>query len=75
MSTQARPQRLSIPRLRGRKGGDKLVCLTAYTASVARLLDDARRIDAQRLALDPFAAAAQHRSLAGIDESGEALLE
>lgn len=40
MSTQTRPQRLSITRIKSRKGGDKLVCLTAYTASVARLLDE-----------------------------------
>jgi 3-methyl-2-oxobutanoate hydroxymethyltransferase len=40
MSTQTRPQRLSIARIRSRKGGDKLVCLTAYTASIARLLDE-----------------------------------
>src|SRR5215469_5650471 len=40
MSTQTRPQRLSIARIQSRKGGDKLVCLTAYTASIARLLDE-----------------------------------
>jgi 3-methyl-2-oxobutanoate hydroxymethyltransferase len=40
MSVQSRPQRLSATRIRSRKGGDKLVCLTAYTASVARLLDE-----------------------------------
>jgi len=28
-----------MTQIQGRKGGDKLVCLTAYTASVARLLD------------------------------------
>jgi len=39
MSVQARPKRLSVTQIQGRKGGDKLVCLTAYTASVARLLD------------------------------------
>src|SRR6266705_6802825 len=39
MSTQTRPKRLSVTQIRGRKGGDKIVCLTAYTASVARLLD------------------------------------
>ncbi|HYM73234.1 MAG TPA: 3-methyl-2-oxobutanoate hydroxymethyltransferase [Stellaceae bacterium] len=39
MSVQTRPQRLSITQIKRRKGGDKLVCLTAYTASVARLLD------------------------------------
>jgi 3-methyl-2-oxobutanoate hydroxymethyltransferase len=40
MSIETRPQRLSITRIKSRKGGDKLVCLTAYTASVARLLDE-----------------------------------
>jgi 3-methyl-2-oxobutanoate hydroxymethyltransferase len=40
MSVETRPQRLSITRIRSRKGGEKLVCLTAYTASVARLLDE-----------------------------------
>src|SRR5712675_1510579 len=40
MSIQARPKRLSVTQIQGRKGGDKLVCLTAYTASVARLVDD-----------------------------------
>ena len=39
MSIQARPKRLSVTQVRGRKGGDKLVCLTAYTSSVARLVD------------------------------------
>src|SRR6266446_9786910 len=39
MSTQSRPRRLSVTQIQGRKGGDKLVCLTAYTAPVARLLD------------------------------------
>ncbi len=39
MSVQNRPQRLSVTRIRQRKGGDKLVCLTAYTAPVARVLD------------------------------------
>src|SRR3984893_13628417 len=37
MSAQTRPRRLSVTQILGRKGGDKLVCLTAYTASVARL--------------------------------------
>src|SRR5438094_7503124 len=39
MSVQARPKRLSVTQLQSRKGGDKIVCLTAYTAPVARLLD------------------------------------
>ena len=41
MSVQARAKRLSVTEIRARKGGDKLVCLTAYTAPVARLLDEA----------------------------------
>src|SRR5579864_6418408 len=41
MSVEIRPQRLSVAGIRRRKGGDKLVCLTAYTAPVARLLDEA----------------------------------
>ena len=40
MSVPARQSRLSVPAIRARKGGDKLVCLTAYTAPVARLLDE-----------------------------------
>jgi hypothetical protein len=32
MSIQARPKRLSVTQIRSRKGGDKLVCLTAYTS-------------------------------------------
>jgi 3-methyl-2-oxobutanoate hydroxymethyltransferase len=39
MNAQTRPQRLTVTQIRSRKGGDKLVCLTAYTSSVARLLD------------------------------------
>ncbi|MGH7095275.1 MAG: 3-methyl-2-oxobutanoate hydroxymethyltransferase [Stellaceae bacterium] len=41
MSVESRTKRLSVTHIRARKGGDKLVCLTAYTAPVARLLDDA----------------------------------
>jgi 3-methyl-2-oxobutanoate hydroxymethyltransferase len=41
MSVQTRPQRLSPVQITGRKGGEKIVCLTAYTAPVARLLDEA----------------------------------
>lgn len=40
MSIQARTKRLSATQIQRRKGGEKLVCLTAYTASVARHLDD-----------------------------------
>lgn len=32
-------KRLSVPRLRARKGRDPIVCLTAYTAPIARLVD------------------------------------
>src|SRR5204862_3067190 len=39
MSVQSRPKRLSVTQIQGRKDAEKLVCLTAYTASVARLLD------------------------------------
>lgn len=41
MSVESRSKRLTVTQIRARKGGDKLVCLTAYTAPVARLLDDA----------------------------------
>src|SRR5438552_14452874 len=40
MSVQARPKRLSVTQIQARRGGDKIVCLTAYTAPVARLLDE-----------------------------------
>lgn len=39
MSHQQPSQRVSVSDIRQRKGGEKLVCLTAYTAPVARLLD------------------------------------
>jgi len=39
MSVQARPKRLAVTQIQSRKGSDKIVCLTAYTAPVARLLD------------------------------------
>jgi 3-methyl-2-oxobutanoate hydroxymethyltransferase len=38
MSTGA-PTRLTVPDIRSRKGAEKLVCLTAYTAPSAKLLD------------------------------------
>lgn len=41
MSVQSQAKRLSVTQIRGRKGGDKIVCLTAYTAPIARLLDEA----------------------------------
>ncbi|HEX6441633.1 MAG TPA: 3-methyl-2-oxobutanoate hydroxymethyltransferase [Stellaceae bacterium] len=40
MSAQLRAKRLSVTQIERRKGGAKLVCLTAYTASVARHLDE-----------------------------------
>jgi 3-methyl-2-oxobutanoate hydroxymethyltransferase len=41
-ATQGRPvRRRSVPELRVRKGGEPIVCLTAYTAPMARLLDPA----------------------------------
>lgn len=39
MSRHTDIQRLSAPDIRGRKGGDPIVCLTAYTAPVAEILD------------------------------------
>ncbi|MGE5268253.1 MAG: 3-methyl-2-oxobutanoate hydroxymethyltransferase [Thiohalocapsa sp.] len=41
MTVQSQAKRLSVTQIRGKKGGDKIVCLTAYTAPVARLLDEA----------------------------------
>ncbi len=32
-------RRVTVPEIRGRKGGEPIVCLTAYTAPVAQLLD------------------------------------
>ncbi|HAX90900.1 MAG TPA: 3-methyl-2-oxobutanoate hydroxymethyltransferase, partial [Rhodospirillaceae bacterium] len=39
MSLSATVKRLTAPTFQARKGGEKLVCLTAYTAWMARLLD------------------------------------
>ena len=39
MSVVTRAKRLSVNDIRARKGGDPLVCLTAYTAPVASILD------------------------------------
>lgn len=39
MSKQIQSQRLTIPDIANRKGGEKIVCLTAYTAPMAELLD------------------------------------
>ena len=41
MSVQGRPRRVSATQIQARKGGDKIVCLTAYTAPVARIVDAA----------------------------------
>lgn len=39
MSVQKPTERITVPAIRARKGGTPLVCLTAYTAPVATLLD------------------------------------
>lgn len=39
MSSQAEIKRTTVPQIRARKGGEPIVCLTAYTAPIARLLD------------------------------------
>jgi len=39
MSKQIKTSRITVPQLRTRKGGEKIVCLTAYTTPVAELLD------------------------------------
>ncbi|WP_421791343.1 3-methyl-2-oxobutanoate hydroxymethyltransferase [Hyphobacterium sp.] len=39
MSAQSQKNRLTVPQVRARKGGEPLVCLTAYDAAMARLLD------------------------------------
>jgi 3-methyl-2-oxobutanoate hydroxymethyltransferase len=39
MAKQAQPRRVTVPDIRSRKGGEKIVCLTAYTAPFAALLD------------------------------------
>ena len=39
MSESTRPGRITVPDIRARKGGVPVVCLTAYTAPMARLLD------------------------------------
>jgi len=41
MSVEIRTRRVSVTQVRSRKSQEKLVCLTAYTAPVARLLDAA----------------------------------
>lgn len=39
MSKQTKATRITVPQIRARKGGEKIVCLTAYTTPVAELLD------------------------------------
>ena len=39
MSKLAANRRVTVPDIRARKGGEKIVCLTAYTAPIAALLD------------------------------------
>ena len=39
MSVQTRSESVTVPAIRARKGGEPLVCLTAYSAPVASLLD------------------------------------
>lgn len=39
MSAQTRKKRIGVPDIRARKGGEPLVCLTAYDAPMAALLD------------------------------------
>lgn len=39
-TTARSPKRLTIPGLMARKGGDKIVALTAFSAPMARLMDD-----------------------------------
>lgn len=39
MSVVPKIKRMSVPRLRARKGREPIVCLTAYTAPIARIVD------------------------------------
>jgi 3-methyl-2-oxobutanoate hydroxymethyltransferase len=39
MSAQTKTRRLTVRDIRARKGGEPIVCLTAYTTPIARLLD------------------------------------
>src|SRR5512134_4040676 len=39
MSRHTEIRRLTAPHIRARKGGEPIVCLTAYTAPVAQILD------------------------------------
>ena len=40
MSQQTQMKRVTAPDIAARKGGDPIVCLTAYTAPIAEILDD-----------------------------------
>jgi len=39
LSTIGHIRRISVPEIAARKGGDKIVCLTAYNAAMAKILD------------------------------------
>ncbi len=39
MSKVSGPKRITVPAIRAMKGGDPVVCLTAYTTPMAQLLD------------------------------------
>lgn len=39
MTTPTPVKRISVPEIRARKGGERIVCLTAYTAATAKLID------------------------------------
>jgi 3-methyl-2-oxobutanoate hydroxymethyltransferase len=39
VSTERRNRRITVPEIRARKGGEPIVCLTAYTAPMAQRLD------------------------------------
>ncbi len=43
MSTTSKITRVTVPDIRARKGGEPVVCITAYTAPMARILD--RHVD------------------------------
>src|SRR5690606_41889893 len=40
MSIHSKVTRITAPAITARKGGEKLVCLTAYTAPIAEILDE-----------------------------------
>jgi len=40
MSKHVQTQRITVPQIRARKGREKIVCLTAYTAPMAEILDE-----------------------------------